>query len=167
MRLSLLRSSFSPDHEPDLGIHRFSYSLVPHAGNWQEAHTAQKALDFNLPFRAVTSIPRNGDWPCEKSFLTIAAENIIVSALKKAEDNFDLILRCYEIHGKAVTTTGKCGFEITEAIETDMIERDIKTSSIPVADNQFTLSFTPFEIKTIRLKRPKFEWPVHHSFIPV
>ncbi|MCK5740275.1 alpha-mannosidase, partial [bacterium] len=167
MRLSLLRSSYSPDHEPDLGIHRFSYSLVPHAGNWQDAHTAQKALDFNLPLRAVTSIPRDGNWPCQKSFLKIAAENIIVSALKKAEDSSDLILRCYEVYGKPAATSCECGFDIIGATETDMIERDIDASSIPVSGNRFPLSFTPFEIKTIRLKRPKFTWPIHHGFIPV
>ncbi len=48
MRLSLLRAPTSPDPEADQGEHRFTYSLLPHAGGW-EAGTAAEAYRLNDP----------------------------------------------------------------------------------------------------------------------
>jgi alpha-mannosidase len=40
IRLSLLRSPTLPDPEADQGEHRFAYSLLPHAGSWNETSIA-------------------------------------------------------------------------------------------------------------------------------
>ena len=48
MRLSLLRSPTYPDPEADQGEHRFTYSLLPHAGGW-EAGTVAEAYALNDP----------------------------------------------------------------------------------------------------------------------
>jgi alpha-mannosidase len=41
MRLSLLRSPTSPDPQADQGEHRFTYSLYPHTGGWDERTLAE------------------------------------------------------------------------------------------------------------------------------
>lgn len=43
MRLSLLKGATEPDQFADLGIHYFTYSLLPHKGGWQEGKVEQEA----------------------------------------------------------------------------------------------------------------------------
>src|SRR5690242_21418473 len=49
MRLTLLKSGIDPDPQADQGIHRFTYSLLPHRGDWREARTVQRAYELNVP----------------------------------------------------------------------------------------------------------------------
>ena len=51
IRLSLLRGPTQPDPTADLGEHRFAYSLLPHAGRWDEA-TVAAAYALNDPILA-------------------------------------------------------------------------------------------------------------------
>ena len=51
--LTLVRASYEPDVNPDEGLHRFTYSLYPHAGDWQEAATVNQAAGLNQPLLAV------------------------------------------------------------------------------------------------------------------
>ena len=55
IRISLLRGTGSPDPVADLGKHRFAYSMLPHAGRWNEG-TVAAAYGLNDPLiaRSVT-----------------------------------------------------------------------------------------------------------------
>ena len=48
LRLSLLRAPTNPDPEADQGEHHFTYSLLPHAGAWDE-NTIAQAYFLNDP----------------------------------------------------------------------------------------------------------------------
>ncbi len=68
MRLSLLRSPTMPDPEADQGEHRFAYSLLPHAGGWDEAHdrrrpTASTTRCSSLPAASGAPAVRPGGLP--------------------------------------------------------------------------------------------------------
>lgn len=108
LRLTLLKSPRWPDPTCDIGKQEFTYAIYPHQGSWQEAKTVQKARELNIPLQVViTDNKKNnkGTLPPVFSGLNIPAENLIISALKPAEeegkDNY--ILRCYECEGKAAT----------------------------------------------------------------
>jgi alpha-mannosidase len=49
MRLTLIKSSNKPDPECDKGEHTFTYSLLPHGGDWFTAGTVQQAYRLNVP----------------------------------------------------------------------------------------------------------------------
>jgi len=173
MRLTLLRSSFEPDQEPDQGRHYFTYALLPHSDSWKAAGSERVGRDLNQPLRAVLVQPRDGKMPLTESFVTTSAPNVIISAFKKAEDNADpkrlneMVLRFYETHGKEVEVEFKFAFEIESVVETDMLERELENGTIPHQSRKFSTSLTPFEIKTVRIQTPKFAWPVRHEFVPV
>ncbi len=57
MRLTLLKSGVYPDPHADQGLHRFTYSLLPHSGDWRDAQTVRRAYELNVP---VLSIMRRG-----------------------------------------------------------------------------------------------------------
>ncbi len=55
VRISLLRGATSPDPTADIGEQRFSYSLRPHAGSWDE-QTVAAAYALNDPLIAVSGV---------------------------------------------------------------------------------------------------------------
>ena len=89
----------------------------------------------------------------ERSFLEISDHNVILDAVKAAEDGSgDLILRLYESKHASVDCTVRLSLSgYTTAWETDLAEEHPKV--VPCADGVCRLRFRPFEIKTIRLRK--------------
>jgi alpha-mannosidase len=52
LRLSLLRSSKAPDPEQDMGMHDFSFAIMPHVGRLVESAVPKDALRFTNPIRS-------------------------------------------------------------------------------------------------------------------
>ena len=44
LRLTLIKSSTMPDPEADQGLHRFTYALLPHSGDWRSEVDTRKNL---------------------------------------------------------------------------------------------------------------------------
>src|SRR5215472_11466778 len=101
LRLSLLRSPVSPDPEADRGHQHFSYALYPHAGTWKQALTVRHGYEYNYTLSALQVQPHTGGLPAAYAYVTAKPENVVLTALKKAEDENALILRFYEWAGKS------------------------------------------------------------------
>jgi alpha-mannosidase len=78
-----------------LGKHTFSYSILPHHGDWDEARVWKQAHAFAVPLIAVQTESHSGDLPLRHGFLSISHDELIVSAVKKAEDSNLLVVRFY------------------------------------------------------------------------
>lgn len=150
MTLTLLKCGTFPDPTADKCEHEFTYSLYPHAGDYREAGTIQKAYELNVPMTAVKVSGNKGTLPCEYSFLSLDAENIVFETAKKAEDGEDIILRGYECFNKRTDVTLTLGVPVNSAYICDMLENE--ETEIPVTDGKISLSFKPFEIITLKLK---------------
>ena len=158
--LTLVRASYEPDVNPDEGLHRFTYSLYPHAGDWQEAATVNQAAGLNQPLLAVV-LPSAKPGRAAKTLrpgqpgLTCDAPNVVISAIKLAEEQpasgEAVIVRVYEAHGKPAEARLRPAWPIARAEETDLIEHRI--ADLPLADGVVTLTLAPHEIKTVRLTR--------------
>ncbi len=144
--LTILRSPIYAQHEPyvpdceleyvylDQGVQTFTYGLYPHDGSWEEADTVRRAKILNEKPIALFETYHKGKLPQKGSFLQVSENNIFVEVVKEAEDGSgDIILRAYEAAGR--NTSAQC--------------------KIPSLGREFILSFTPFEIKTIRLSEGK------------
>lgn len=86
MRLSLLRSSKAPDGNADMGHHKIRYALQPHSGRL-DGRIVRRAWNFNhelisakLPISLKKVLPLI-------SFE--GADNVIMSAIKRGEDDAD------------------------------------------------------------------------------
>ena len=90
----------------------------------------RKAAELNQrPVVLVTTLHK-GPLAHSNSFLKVDQENLIVSAVKKAEDNDDLVIRCYETAG--VATNGAIHLpKFNRTIETEFGPCEIKTFRIP------------------------------------
>lgn len=150
IRATLLRSAYEPDPIPDVGMHEILLSLYPHAGDWRQAGTVRRGVELNQPLIARVVKPQQGEFPVSRSFLSIDAPNIVVTALKRAEDGGAFILRFYETDGKPCTTTITFGLPIKNVVETDLMENEIGPKT-PVESGRLSVNVGKHEIKTYKL----------------
>lgn len=150
--LNLLRSPSYPDPEADLAEHSFTYSLYPHPGDHVQAEVYRRGYELNVPLQAVAADAESGeaDTLAETfAFLQLIHPNVMVEAVKQAEDGDDLIVRLYETAGTRVRASLRPGFEVRKAWQSDLMEQ--KLEAIPVEDGEIGLAFAPFDILTLRL----------------
>jgi len=150
LRLSLLRSPESPDPHADEGHHALTYSMYPHAGGWKEALTIRRGYELNYKLISLPAERHEGKLAPEHSFLQVQQDNIIVSALKKAEDDKGLIVRFYEWEGKEGPVTVQVPPGADSASETDLMEKPLST--LPVNSGAIKVPTKPYEIKTIKIQ---------------
>lgn len=86
----------------DQGVSEVRWALVPHEGDWRDAGVVRAARDLNEPLSFVREYAHEGDLPRLGSFLSVEPpEAVVLTALKRAEDGEDWVLRLYEPHGRA------------------------------------------------------------------
>ncbi|NQT51355.1 hypothetical protein HQ576_04860, partial [bacterium] len=146
------RGSIRPDPDSDLGEHKFTYSLFPHEGTWQEAGTVRAAHELNSPLTWLGIIPGGsaGVLPARHSFLGLDAPNVHVGALKPAEDGDGAILRLVEQHGARGPVTVTFDRPLASVEECDLLERAER--KVEHSGASFTADVQPFEIKSFRLR---------------
>jgi alpha-mannosidase len=158
LRLSLLRSPVWPDPNADRGRHRFSYALYPHAGDWKSALTVRHGYEYNyrLQARAVGSHP--GMLPSSHSFVRVDPANLVMTALKKAEDGNGLILRFYEWAGEKTEARVQAPAGAIAAYATNLMERPDQDAAwrdlVHRQGDNISFIADPFSINTIRIDYP-------------
>ncbi|HVC90750.1 MAG TPA: glycoside hydrolase family 38 C-terminal domain-containing protein [Acidobacteriaceae bacterium] len=150
LRLTLLRSPKDPDPIADQGMHYFVYALYPHAGTWKQALTERQGWDFNYKLHAVQVESHAGTLPAEHSFVGIDADNVVLTAIKKAEDNNALILRFYEWAGSHTNVDIRLPKGITSATLTNLMETPEGPPLQVENGDRITVSTGPYEIVTVR-----------------
>jgi alpha-mannosidase len=153
LRLTLLRSPTWPDPDADREHHHFRYALYPHAGTWQQALTVRHGFEYNYPLTAVVTTAHPGTLPASHSFVSVTPENVVLTAVKKAEDTGSLIFRVYEWAGKAATVEfhvppGATGATVTNLQETP------EGAALGVGGDTVKAPIKPFEILTVRVDYP-------------
>jgi len=149
LRLSLLRSPEWPDSHADEGEHDFTYSLYPHGGTWREAQTVRRGYELNYRLFATQTGRHEGTLPPSYSFVQVDPENVVLTAVKKAEDDSALVLRFYEWAGREADITLHVPSGARSASETDLVERSL--AGLPVKDQTVTIHTKPYEIKTVKV----------------
>ena len=112
----------------DKGVQEFTYEIVPHIGEMNAALTRMAAVLCN-PLQTHQETHHDGPLPQTGCALEVSTDNIIVTAVKSAEDGNGFILRTVEVGGKP-----------TEA-----------TVSFHAMNMGFTMTWGPQEIKTVRV----------------
>lgn len=152
LRLSLLRSPEWPDPHADEGHHEFTYSLYPHGGGWKDALTIRRGYELNYKLISLPFGKHQGTLASKHSFLQAQPDNVIVTAVKKGEDDDALVFRFYEWAGKDGEVKLQLPPGAQSASETDLMERPI--ANLPVENAAVTLRTKPYEIKTIKVQYP-------------
>lgn len=152
IRLSLLRAPKWPDVTADLGEHEFTYSLLPHAGDWSRGGTMQQAIELNTDLPVMAGIPGAEGLPSEQSLLPFHSEQVLLDTVKLAEDGDGIILRLYEAFGGREQFRLGWPLPLREAWLSNALEEEIEKLLVAGNGGVIDLSFRPFEIKTIKFK---------------
>ena len=152
--LTLLRSPWAPDPEADAGVHHFAYALLPHADDFQAATVVREAYRFNVPLHCVKMTTSTSGDPAGFSavaggFCRVSEPNIIVEAIKKAEEDEAVIIRLYESGKIRTNVTVYFALPLKRAAECNLMEEEEKVLSC--GENNVSLQLLPFEIKTLKV----------------
>jgi alpha-mannosidase len=150
LRLSLLRSPVWPDPDADRGPQHFSFALYPHSGDWKQALAVRHGYEFNYHLDAMQVGSHTGVMPARHSFVSVSPENVVLTAMKKAEDSDGLVFHLYEWAGKAGTIEISPPPGATGATKTNLLEQP-QGAALPVAGGKIALPVTPYEIVAVRV----------------
>jgi alpha-mannosidase len=133
----------------DQGEHHIAYALYPHRFDFRKALTVRRAYEFNYPLIALIEPNHKGKLPKVYSFVSVQPENVILTAIKKAEDSKDIILRVYETSGEDTNVTIRLAETLKDAMETDLMEKEV--SRISIKEKTIETSISKHEIKTMKM----------------
>ncbi len=155
LRLTLLKGAIYPDPEADQGRHQFTYSLLPHAGDWFAGNVHRAAYELNYPLLH-TAMPvgaDNGVAPASISVATTDAPNVIIETVKRAEASDDLVLRLYECANRRGPVTVTLPAPATQVMATNLLEAAPQPVALAADRRSFTFSTLPYQIQTFVIRR--------------
>ncbi len=147
----------------DLGRNMFAFGIYCHKGSFENG-TQNENECFQKPLIAFqTSARRKGCLSDDFSFADISTKDVIIRAVKKAEDESGIIIRVNEAVGKSHKNISVNLFEEIE----DAAEILADESIIGDADfnkNKLTFDIEPYQVKSFKLNLKKPEKKGRESF---
>ncbi len=140
----------------DLGLNRYSFAVFSHNGKLG-AQTQKAARGFVTPASAFELPKHAGILGSEYNFIQTSSDDVLVRAVKMAEDSDKIVVRLNEGANRTVenyTLTLGEGIESAEEIYGSEEPR----GPAEVSDSKLVCSFKPYEIKSflLTLKKPDF-----------
>ena len=133
------------------GSHHFRMALYPHSGGWRNRYRDGIAFNYPLIAFAASAAP-GGMLPADGGFLQIEPANMVMTALKKSEDDDSITLRFFEAEGSANGRARVKLFRpIKQAWKTNLIEEDDEPIMVG-SDGTLELAVKPWEIVTLKLR---------------
>ena len=138
------------DSSQTQGEHIIRYALMPHAGLWHEAGVMKQAVARATPLRPAQVGRQDGTLPLTRSQLVLSgSDNLVLSALKKAEDRDSLIVRFYNPSPENVKTVIDLGMEAREAYLLNLNE--VREKQFPVTNGKLTIEAGAHKIITVEV----------------
>jgi len=136
---------------PPAGTYVFRYSLSAARGDWKATKAYRTGMNFNNPLQPVSVVDRlsSKSLPPTRSFGSFTADNLVLSAVKKADQDASILVRLYEIEGRSAETPAEFLGQKREFREVNLLEEDAGPAG------QRLLKLGPCQIKTIRLQPPR------------
>lgn len=142
-------------HLMDLGLNRFSFGLFPHK-NGIENGSVKYAAQFNQPLCAFEISTHKGKLNPEQSFAQVSDCNVIIRAIKKAENSDKIIVRFNETQGKSSENIhfSFCN-GIKSAQEVNGLEEYIEDACVKKGELIFSIGENGIKTFALEVKKPK------------
>ncbi|WP_242202040.1 glycoside hydrolase family 38 N-terminal domain-containing protein [Aestuariivivens insulae] len=150
----LLASRKSCHHEGNdyhqTGDHSFSFSLTSHKPGWRNGR--QFGTAHNEKFQKVVDPVRYriGVLPNKQSFFSVSDSNLVISTLKKAEDDNKVVMRIFEADGQDSEAKINVFNTVDRAWRTSLIEKT--ESELRAKDNTISIEVGHNAIETLKFK---------------
>jgi alpha-mannosidase len=162
VRLTLM---FTPEahqyvyqNSQDWGIHKFTYAIYPHSGDWAHALSPWQGSFVNAPLIAFETAKHEGPMGRAFSMISLNTNSVDLMAFKKAEESDYSIVRFNELYGKdASAITAVFPGKIADAYEVNGQEQKIGQASF--ADGSLHFDMIRFAIRSFAIKLEKATQP--------
>ena len=154
LRWTIIRTPCNPDSHSDCYPQVINYALYPHTGDWRAARVDARGIAFLHPvLTAVAAGGGNADLPAECSFIRSGSPNVLITCVKRAEDDDDLVVRCYESQGRKGSANLSTYWTVRKARTANFVEDVQPGSADVVAQGGKTVSadMRGYEIRTMKL----------------
>lgn len=148
MRLSLIKTATHPDYLQDQGLHEFTYSILPHTGDFVSGEVVKQASFLNENLKIVKGV----ELELDNSFIDLDNSEVEFDAIKKSECGEYIVIRIHDYAGASQKVKINPSFKYKEYAEGDLRERPIGEFEQSSSDGCIDISLKAFEIKTILLK---------------
>ena len=152
LRLTLLRSSFEPDPIPETGDHTIRLAIAPHDGPVSVSKATKAGAAFGLPMNVVSTDIHTGKLAPSKGFVEVLSPNVMLAAVKKAEDSDALIIRLYEVEGKETEAKVRLSDIVkpgTPARQVDLMEQPIPKLKAKMEGDTLTVKLPAYGIVSV------------------
>jgi alpha-mannosidase len=136
--ITLHKSGTHPDARGDNGEFFFGYAIYPHEGGLS-MDTVRRGYDYNY------APVRTGYKDIKAPFEISGEGSVVLETVKHGEDD-GIVLRLYEAMG--ATSSVVLYVKGRRILLTNILEDEIE----PLGTDKAELTFSPFEIKTIKIK---------------
>jgi alpha-mannosidase len=135
-----------------LGDHHFSFSLYIHEPGWKNGFRSGKQGQNKLypvmdPIRGISK-----SLPEEQSFFSASGELLMLTALKKSEDDNSITLRMTEMSGAEQNVELQMFMPFSKLFKTSLIEEDEKDTGL--SGKKINLKIGKNSIETYKLFIP-------------
>ncbi len=135
VRLTLLRTpkcrDFFDQATQDFGRHNILYAVAGHKNDWRASGIAWRGARLNQPLVAFTAPAHKGWLGKSFSFMKISTPQVGASAIKKAEDSDEIVVRLQELYGTPANGVSVAfASPVVSAREVDGQERNIGGATI-------------------------------------
>jgi len=128
------------------GIWVFDYSIIPHAGGWQ--NTFAQAYAFETPMRLACTGLHSGPLPVSGSFVKVEPATFVVSAVKQSESGGGWLVRGYNITGEPIRVTLK-PWKLFNKVEQVNLAEEKQATLKPDKDGRVILPVRGHEIVSV------------------
>ncbi|MGB9595758.1 MAG: alpha-mannosidase [Candidatus Poribacteria bacterium] len=132
-----------------LGKYEFEYAIYPHSGTWETAKSWIYAHNFNAPLEVVETDIHSGNLANSFSLFSIEPSEIIVSAIKKAENDSAMIIRLFNISDRQIIAKLTTFQPIKKATIVNMLEEHLE--DLKASENSLSFNIKCNQIITLKI----------------
>ena len=134
----------------EIGTHEIEYALYFHEGDYIKGESVKACDEFYAKPRCVQGHKYDGSLPASGSYISINGDGLVISAVKKAEEDGEWIIRVYNSLDKEVKGSVSTIKKIAKAFKTNLNEKH--EFELDITDNAAQITVGAYQIYTIAIK---------------
>ena len=131
------------------GSQRLTFAVMGHTNDWRSGQSPWIAARLNQPLQAFQTVAQAGALGKTFSFLSCNNSNVMVKAIKKAENSNEIIVRLQELTGQSQTAQLSGATAITAARQVTGAEEPIAT--LAPSGGSLTVTLGAYQPMTLAL----------------
>jgi alpha-mannosidase len=153
LKMRVVRSSFDPDHAPEVAKQSLRYALVFHESIPTTAELTRLGTEFNHPLIVLPTNLQSGHQNAHASLATVDHHDVVLSAIRQGEDGA-YVLRLTNYSAEKVRAEVLLSKEwrsrITSAEKVDLLEQSV--SSTMLTEKGVVIEIPAYQVASVKLR---------------